>query len=153
MGAYSTKSKSRKRTKVTFSYLLDTIRVNATTLFALANGKKPQKINSFEFGIKIAETLVKPFVESRSRRGLQKPVLQKIGLFMGTSEVQPNETNLRYDMNAEKRRRCDFCIKEIVGADQKKKKDKLAKITTQCQYCGICLCKKHTITACKSCAK
>ena len=42
MGTYAVKSKSRKWTMVGFSYLLDTIRVNACTILAL-NQKKRTK--------------------------------------------------------------------------------------------------------------
>ena len=53
MGTYTVKSKSRKWTMVAFSYLLDTVRVNACTILALNQKKEPKKENAFDLdGIK-----------------------------------------------------------------------------------------------------
>ena len=49
--SYIIKSKSRKGTKVGFSYWLDTIQVNVRAIFALSDGKYPKKLNSFDFGL------------------------------------------------------------------------------------------------------
>ena len=50
MGSYTTKSKTRKWPKVAFAYLVDTIRVDASTVYALANKMDPKKVSSFGFG-------------------------------------------------------------------------------------------------------
>ena len=42
MGTYTTKIKSNRWTLTAFCYLLDTIRVNSCTLYALANNKDPE---------------------------------------------------------------------------------------------------------------
>ena len=74
MGSYTTKSKTRKWPKVAFAYLVDTIRVNASTVYALANKMDPKKVASFDFGVKLAEALIKPYVSIRSTSGLSKSV-------------------------------------------------------------------------------
>ena len=66
MGSYTTKAKSRKWTKVAFSYLLDPIRVNASTVYAMVNKKDPKKVISFDFGCELADALVRPFISTRS---------------------------------------------------------------------------------------
>ena len=58
IGTYSTKMKSRKWTKVSLSYVLDTCRVNASTVYALSKGDDPKKTGSFDFGWDLAESLV-----------------------------------------------------------------------------------------------
>ena len=60
MGTYTVKSKSRKWTMVAFSYLLDTIRVNACSILALNQKKEPKKENAFDFGYALAEQLAMP---------------------------------------------------------------------------------------------
>ena len=48
MGFHTTKTKSRKWTLVMFAYMLDTARVNSSTIFALNQGKDLIKGKSFE---------------------------------------------------------------------------------------------------------
>ena len=81
MGSYTVKPKSRKWSIVAFSYLLDTIRVNTSTVFALNNGNNPTKINSFQLGFDLAEALVMAHIERRPMVGLTKPIVSKIGMF------------------------------------------------------------------------
>ena len=50
MGSYTVKPKSNDWTMTVWSYLMDTIRVNAQTLYSLAISKDLKKINSYEFG-------------------------------------------------------------------------------------------------------
>ena len=56
MGSSTTKAKTRKWTKVVFAYLLDTVRVNASTVYALANGKDPKDVDAFCFGSELASS-------------------------------------------------------------------------------------------------
>ena len=60
MSFYSCKTKSRKWTLVVFVHLLDTIRVNSATLYALNRNMDPKKQSSFEFGYSLAEHLILP---------------------------------------------------------------------------------------------
>ena len=100
IGSYTVKAKSRKWTMVALSYLLDTIRVNACTLFALNKGLDPKKVNSFDFGYQLAEKLVMPAIERRSRNGLSSYVVRKIEM------VCPKAVPQTLDKQADKVGRC-----------------------------------------------
>ena len=50
MGYYTVKTKSCRWTMVAFAYLLDTIRVNASTVLAVNKKVDPKKKESFDFG-------------------------------------------------------------------------------------------------------
>ena len=76
MGAYTTKSKARKWTKVAFFYLLDTIRVNASAVYALASNVAPTKVNSFDFGVQLADALIKLYVSVHLISGLSSNMVQ-----------------------------------------------------------------------------
>ena len=60
IGTYSTKTKSRKWTKASLSYVLNTCRVNASTVYVLSKGDDPKKTGSFDFGWDLAESLALP---------------------------------------------------------------------------------------------
>ena len=66
IGMYTTKTKTRKWTRVALAYLLDTIRVNSSTLVALNSKSNPKGVNSFNFGFQLAKELVIPHIERRS---------------------------------------------------------------------------------------
>ena len=59
-GNYTVKNKSRKWTTVAFSYLLDTVRVNAMTVVALNNDKEPERVDAFDFGFGLSRLLFFP---------------------------------------------------------------------------------------------
>ena len=78
-------------------YLLDTIRLNASTLFALAGGRDPKKLNSSDSGMKLAEGLLMPFLISRQMKGLDKSNLQKVNLFIGNNvKKQSDSITVKY---------------------------------------------------------
>ena len=60
IGSYTVKAKSKKWTHPASSYILDTARVNSGTLFALKKGSNPRLLNSFQFGLDVARSLVIP---------------------------------------------------------------------------------------------
>ena len=145
IGSYSVKAKSRKWTMVAFSYLLDTVRINACTLFSLANNDDPTKKNAFDFGYALAKQLVMPHIQRRNRNGLTSDIILKIQLvteeIVEVNEIQtPNE-----------RGRCKSCLSEIAGIDYKKKRQKVNRINTQCSKCKSICCKKHSVLICKTC--
>ena len=84
MGKYSTKNKSNKWTRVLFTYILDTARVNAQTVWSLNQTPKkdPRKTDSFDFGIKLARALVLPQIERRSLNGLPIPIQLKMSMML-----------------------------------------------------------------------
>ena len=63
MGYYTVKTKSRWWTVVAFPYLLDTIRVNASTALAVNKKVDPKKTESFDFGFELAKPLLMPQME------------------------------------------------------------------------------------------
>ena len=85
MGTYTTKSKSQKWSRVAFSYLLETIRVNSSTLFELNKNHDPKLANSFNFSYEFATQLVMPHILRRPRSGLSSEVVKKI-----TSKLHQN---------------------------------------------------------------
>ena len=61
-----------------FAYVLDTCRVNASTVIALNQSIEPSNTNSFDFEITLVLQLVHPFVVLRSKWGLSKSIQDKI---------------------------------------------------------------------------
>ena len=78
MNFYSSKAKSRRWIMTAFAYVLDTCRVNASTVIALNQSIKPRNTNSFDFEITLVLQLVHPFVALRSKWGLSKSIQDKI---------------------------------------------------------------------------
>ena len=50
-------------------------------------------------------------------------------------------------------KRCRLCLMNIQGEDQKLKKEKFKKVTTQCQKCAEAVCNEHSIQTCLCCGK
>jgi len=86
---------------------------------ALADNQVPTKSNAFQFGMKLAESLVMPYIQGRSRIGLQRSILTKIKTLTGEGE---EGDQLQDGPIKGQRKRCSTCIEEISGKDQKKKK-------------------------------
>ena len=84
MGFYCCKSKSPKWTITALSYVLDTCRVNASTLLAMNFGQSPRAQDSFQFGWNLAMALIVPFVQARQLNGLGVSVQWKISMILGT---------------------------------------------------------------------
>ena len=61
-----------------FAYVLDTCRVNASTVIALNQSIEPRNTNSFDFEITLVLQLVHTFVTLRSKWGLSKSIQDKI---------------------------------------------------------------------------
>ena len=79
MDSYTTSSKSKKWTKKTFRWMLDTARVNAQTILALVKGQNPRKADSFKCSWELAMSLIKPHIERRKATpGLQKILTLKM---------------------------------------------------------------------------
>ena len=57
MEMYTTNCKSKCWTMSAFSYILDTMRVNAQTIYSLNNNIQPRKLNLFEFGFQPVKEL------------------------------------------------------------------------------------------------
>ena len=83
IGKYTTKSTSPRWSMVAFAYMLDTIRVNATSLLALTGGSNIGKVDSFKCGWDLVMSLVTPAIEARSRNGLSSNVQMKMDHILG----------------------------------------------------------------------
>ena len=150
MGTYTTKSKSQKWSRVAFSYLLDTIRVNSSTLIELNKNHDPKLANSFNFGYELATQLVMPLILRRSRNGLSSEVVKKITSFAGEQFVEMSE-NIEHSKFRETPTRCRQCIINCYGEDQKINKNKIKKIKTACQSCSDAFCNEHLVFICQKC--
>ena len=126
MGAYTTKSKSLKWSRVAFSYLLDTIRVNSSTLIELNKNHDPKLANSFNLGFELATQLVMLHILRRPRNGLSSEVVKKITSFAGEQFVEMSE-NIEHSKFCETPTRCPECIINCHGEDQKINKSKIKK--------------------------
>ena len=154
IGKYSTKPKSPKWTRVCFSYVLDTIRVNASTVLCKKLGFAQREIDSFDLGWDLAEALVMPFAQQRSLVGLSAKTRMKVSLLLGVPDAgrttskaseQPTESSGR--------KRCHACIQELVGEPgYKEEKNRLPKIKTTCSKCGQATCGQHLVRICMDCA-
>ena len=80
---YSCKSVTRMWTMVHFFFLLDTIRCNALTMYAIKYGKPLGKINAFDIGWDLVMSLVKPFIEVRPIDGLGIGLHSKTSVILG----------------------------------------------------------------------
>ena len=76
-GTYTMKPKLRRWLMVAFSYLLDTVRVNASTVWSLLNDKEPSNMNSFGFGYTLTEQLDMPAIIRRNKNGLSSSIVKK----------------------------------------------------------------------------
>ena len=180
MGRYSTKTKCNKWPRVVFSYILDTARINSQTICALQKKVDPRQFGkSFEFGIYLAQSLVKPLIESRSLNGLQSRVQMKmsfmldrpVGRFGGhgggraaavagavvqgaAAVAQHAARSMRnFAQKDEKRARCKMCYDELPqGEGHKDAKGNISKVTTRCGSCGEPCCPKHTVVLCIDCS-
>lgn len=152
VGTYTVKPKSRRWSISALSYILDTVRVNASTIMALNHNKDPKSFNSFDFGMELAEALVNPQIERRNKKGLQVGTLKKIGLVTGKSEACPRRSlNDMLPSSSDTPRRCRLCINDSHGKEQKVAKDKLKKVKSTCQNCGENACRVHLMQLCQGC--
>ena len=155
-GNYTTKSKSKKWTKVVLFYTLDTARVNSQTIYCLNNGINPRDSNSFDFGMKLAKALITLHIESRSFLGLGMDIQRRMTMTLGR-DVNPKTVAVPQEMdnfqNHGSRRRCQMCMNSLPGAGYRKEASNLSKATTQCSTCGNAVCQKHYILLCKDCAE
>ena len=60
---YIKRAKTHKWTVLAFYYMLDTIRINAKTLWLLKQDKEPTKVNTFDVSFELANALVMTLIE------------------------------------------------------------------------------------------
>ena len=78
---------------VHFFYILDTIRANATTLYALKHDLPMKKVKSFDVAWDLVLSLVKPQIESRPTVGLSTNLVTKMSIILGRDVRQPRNNN------------------------------------------------------------
>ena len=150
IGSYSTKTKSPKWTRVSFCYVLDTARVNATTVFRLKHGPESERIDAFELGWDLAEALVLPFARARSLNGLSSKTQLKLSLLLGNPRTSDGDECPPSDG---KRRRCHACVKSFIGQPgYKERKNRLVKVKSVCSRCDQPCCARHLVQICPDCS-
>ena len=77
MGFYSCKSKSKRWAMNAFSYVLDTCRVNASTICTMTD-LQPRNMKSVDFRYELAMSLIRRHIEQRSLIGINSSVVCKI---------------------------------------------------------------------------
>ena len=97
--------------------------------------------------------LILPFVERRSRNGLNVDIVQKIKLDLGERSEKPSLSIgflTPFTPISKGQQHCELCKSEITGKGIKTGKDKLLKLRGQCQMCGITPCQRHQVQLCKN---
>ena len=156
MSKYSTKSTKPKWTMVNFYYILDTIRSNASTLYAIKHNISPSKVNSFSNGWDLVVSLVKPQIMARPTNGLSTNTLSKMSVIVGkefvatkTNAVEEAQDGCDFPRYGETRQRCDICLFNITGPQYKANKSSLGKTKSRCQKCGKPVCENHSKIICR----
>ena len=151
---YSAKAKSNKWTMVGFYYLIDTARINAQTVWSFNNGVDPRKSSSYEFGMRVAKSLITPMIVTRPLEGLSSKVRSLCYAVTGNSRFMVPSENIQngfVSAISTTAAKCRQCLEEIKGPGYVKKKDKIYKIKSRCQKCSVNLCRNHLIHLCHAC--
>ena len=104
--------------------MLDIMCNNAIVIYALNHVKDPQKLNAFDFTMKLGRDLLTPHLNRRSTIGLQKPITDKMK-HAGYQPTNPSPTpgpsvstlSMKF---GEKSRRCSDCLQELKDAPSEK---------------------------------
>ena len=159
MGTYTTNSMSPRWIMTSFSYVLDTIRVNAQTILALNTGINPRDGNSFKFGWDLAIELVTPYIKTRKALGSQsEKTRMKMQFILNESETCNDEQPLPQDLFpfpsiTEQKKRCASCIAFLRGKPGNHKSvSTLLSMKKKCQACGNPTCDQHSVYVCKKCS-
>jgi len=108
-------TKSRRWTINAFGYILDTARVNAQTIYSLANNLDPRKCVSVSFGWNLVKALCTPQIERRKDQvcTLKCNTTSKIYLMLGQNRVE--EAVPEVSQGDRKKRRCHSCLESVYG--------------------------------------
>ena len=71
-----------------FSYVLDTRRVNASTIYAMNNDLQTRNIKSVDFEFELAMSLIRLHIEQRSLIGINSYVVCKTEIVLGKNILQ-----------------------------------------------------------------
>ena len=130
---------------VHFYFLLDTIRCNSLSLFAIKHGKNLRNVESFDTCWDLTMSFVKLFISERSLTGLSIGLKSKITILLGrnTADRPVAEIDEGYSRYNDTRQWCKICLGGITG------KDKLNKMKSRCQMCRETVCDAHSKLICQ----
>ena len=148
--AYSVKPKYRKWTSLAFSYVLDMAQTNTKTILLLNKKENPQArdTSTFMFSFELSRTLCIQFIETRNANGLSRTIIDKMDMVTGKKRKQ-SISPISHEQPSSKQT-CRVWMNAIIGAEQKKNKDKTAKVKTKCYVCHETFCQK-IFALCMSC--
>ena len=146
---YLCKSVTRSWAMVHFFFLLDTIRCNALTMYAIKHGKPLSKISAFDIGWDIVMNLVKPFIEIRPTVGLGIGLCSKISVGRGRNVDESVEAEAYEYHQFGETKQWHIFLFHISGQNQKGKKDPMKKLKSRCQKCGKPVCDNHSNLVCE----
>ena len=152
-GYYSTNSKSRRWPMAAFSYIIDTSRVNAQTIYCANNNLDMRKSNSFQFGWDLAISLVTPHINVRKSLGcLKTNTTMKMRLILGNTDICSTEMRTVHPENSSIiKQKCAYCIIDFQANGRSI--NGLSKIQNVCSKCAKYVCKKHIEQQiCSTCA-
>ena len=104
-----------------FAYMLDTARVNSSTIVALNQGEDPIKEKYFECTYQLVMELVKITIEMRNQVFLASNIKQKIALVLDRPVPQPELHQSDGPALGYTPKRCTMCQKALAGKDYSKK--------------------------------
>ena len=154
---YSTKAKSNKWSMVGFYYLLDTARINSQTIWSLNNNLDPRTTSSYEFGMRVARSLIIPSILARPLIGLSSTIRSLCyAVTQNARFITPsgsNDSDSLASASSTTAARCHQCLTDIRGTPEYiDKRNKLNKIKSKCQKCSLNMCRNHIIIMCTACA-
>ena len=155
---YSSKAKSNRWTMVGFSYLLDTARINAQTIWSLNNGIDPRQSNSYNFGINVAKALIMPMIVARPMDGINERIRSICYAVTGNDRFLASSNNIPSEnlssSQSTKATRCRQCLADIVGKPEYKTNyKKVPQIKSRCQKCQCNMCRNHIVQLCYGCLR
>ena len=128
------KGKSPMWTRVSFHYILDTARVNASTVFALNFDLSATDVNAFEIRWSLAESLGLTLARQRSTVGLSSKTQLKLSFLVGNQQTEQASPEASDEPTPRKKQRCHSCLQELVGKQSyKEEKSRLTKIKSTCR--------------------
>ena len=147
---YLCKSVTHRWTTIHFFFLLDTIRCNALTMYAIKRSKPFGKISAFGIGWDLVMSLVKPFIEIRPTVGLRIGLRSKISAILGGNLNESVEAEAyEYSCFGKTKQWYNISLFHISGQNQKKKKDSMKKLKSRCQKYGKPVCDDHLKLVCE----
>jgi hypothetical protein len=151
MAFHTSKTKSRRWTVVALAYMIDTARVNSSTIYALNKNIDPVKQKYFEYGYEMVMQLVKPHIARRNQVCLPMVVKEKILLIIGDNGQNDQPDADDGPKFGESRRRCTLCQKAAAGKGYSVKKVSIKCMKSLCQLRGNPTCQEHLVQKCKDC--